>query len=245
MRLIQSFSFLRNSGPILPLCGLLLLTACSTPKTTSAGFTQGETALNRGDYLQAVALYTQAITKDETNPLLYAERGSAYNGLHRFKQALADFDTALGKIKDQKDPRLVYIYYHRGYAYELEGFKKEGLENYLKAVALNPAFPDAHGNAAWILATHPDSNLRNPKKALEYALIEAKISKMADTAVLDTLAAAYAANGRFDEAVVTQKKALASATDHEDKFNFAERLKLYEQKKSYVEPTKANATVQK
>ena len=63
-------------------------------------------------------------------------------------------------------------------------------------------------NLAWLLATSRDASLRDPERALELALrartLAAKPDAASDrehAAVLDTLAAAQAAAGRFSEAV--------------------------------------------
>ena len=52
---------------------------------------------------------------------------------------------------------------------------------------------------------------------------------------LDTLAAAYAEVGEFDEAVEWQEKAIQLTTDAERKQKHQDRLKLYKEKKPYRE----------
>ncbi|MHB8907780.1 MAG: hypothetical protein ACYDAA_02740 [Syntrophales bacterium] len=67
---------------------------------------------------------------------------------------------------------------------------------------------EALNNVAWILATCKDANQHNGKRAVELALKATKL--MPDKAYyLGTLAAAYARNGQFKEAVETQVKALS------------------------------------
>mgnify|MGYP005995917757 CR=1 FL=1 len=63
-------------------------------------------------------------------------------------------------------------------------------------------------NVAWLLATHPDPNLRNGKLALEVAKRAAKITAYKDPSYLDTLAAAYAETGDFAKAIETATRAL-------------------------------------
>jgi tetratricopeptide (TPR) repeat protein len=68
--------------------------------------------------------------------------------------------------------------------------------------------PTAMNALAWTYATCTDDKVRNAAKAVEWA--EKAVAAMpAEAAVVDTLAAAYAEAGRWDEALATQKKALS------------------------------------
>ena len=64
-------------------------------------------------------------------------------------------------------------------------------------------------NLAWLLATCPDSTVRDGSRAV--ALAEPVVaSAPKDVAYRDTLAAAYAEAGRFEDAVNAERQALAS-----------------------------------
>ena len=65
---------------------------------------------------------------------------------------------------------------------------------------------------AWLLATHPDDQLRNGAEAL--AIIEplAKSAAQDDPVWLNSLAATYAELGRFDEAISAAERARDAAT---------------------------------
>ena len=82
----------------------------------------------------------------------------------------------------------------------------------------------ALNNLGWLYATSTDPNVRNPEKALEYALKAVAATKEENAGVLDTLAEAYFVNGRYSEAVETERKALAL----EPRDSFKESLKKYE-----------------
>ncbi len=58
----------------------------------------------------------------------------------------------------------------------------------------------------WLLATCPDDKIRNGERAL--SLAQRLVSIDPRPGHLDTLAAAYAANGRFDDAIRTQNQAI-------------------------------------
>lgn len=217
-------------------------TVCADPKAAIRAAAAGEAAFGGGEYAKAIELFTKAITEDDSNPSFYANRGSAYSSLGKLDEALHDYDTAIKKAiahsGNPKDKRLAYFLYNRGYAYEHAGHLAEALADYQKTIELDPTYPDAHGNSAWIWATHSDPAVRNATKALEYALIEARRTNMRSAGPLDTLAAAYAANGQFDEARRHQQQAVAKAGSPEDQREFMERLRLYEQSKPYIAPSK-------
>jgi tetratricopeptide (TPR) repeat protein len=67
-------------------------------------------------------------------------------------------------------------------------------------------------NTAWMLATDPNSSVRNGAEAVDLAQRALKLSDGRQPAVLGTLAAAYAEAGKFHEAAETAQRALDLAT---------------------------------
>jgi len=216
--------------------------ACSDTETAKRSASLGEEALESGQYAKAIQMFTKAIQQDDSNPTFYCNRGSAFSYLGKLDEALKDYDTAIKKTValsgNPKDKRLAYFLYNRGYAYERAGRITEALASYKETMDLDPTYPDAHGNSAWLLATHKEDSIRNPTKALEYALAESKLKGGKMAGVLDTLAAAYAANGKFDEACKLQEEAVSKADSKDDKKEFSKRLCLYKQRMAYVETEK-------
>ena len=98
--------------------------------------------------------------------------------------------------------------------------------------------PGAQDSLALLYATCPDSNYWNGVSAVDYAL-----KLVAQTPTLwrsnDTLAAAYARNGQFDDAVVAQEKTIemmkakGRISDY-DIQGAEKRLELYRNKQAYV-----------
>jgi tetratricopeptide (TPR) repeat protein len=129
---------------------------------------------------------------------------------------------------------------HFRYGQALQGQHKFGaaMTEYQKALDLAPQHLSAHLGLAWLLATCPDSSLRDGKRAVEVAQQAVQLSGGKSPEILDTLAAAYAEAGRFPEAVETAKRALnLNATRNNQPLADAlqMRLKLYEANAPYHE----------
>ncbi|MCZ6589376.1 MAG: tetratricopeptide repeat protein [Alphaproteobacteria bacterium] len=110
----------------------------------------------------------------------------------------------------------------------------EALKWYRQAAEQGHA--DAKNHIAWILATAPDSKLRNG--ALAIRLAQQAVADRADAARIDTLAAANAEAGRFDIAVREQQRAIEMAKQ-ESALDlipvYESRLALYRRRQPYRE----------
>lgn len=98
----------------------------------------------------------------------------------------------------------------------------------------------ATNDLAWILATCPDVTYRDSKRALELAE-HLVASGATQPSALDTLAAAYAANGMYEKAIHVQEDAIKKLDETGEKELEAplrERLELYKAGKAWVEPLK-------
>lgn len=89
---------------------------------------------------------------------------------------------------------------------------------------------------AWMLATCPNDSLRHPDEAVRLAESVCRTTRRRVARPLDTLAAAYAAAGRFDEAVAAADEAIRAArARHDDALadEISKRLVLYRAQKAY------------
>jgi len=117
-----------------------------------------------------------------------------------------------------------------------QGRSAEAVSEFEQALATRPDDPQALGGLAWIRATAADPALRNPGQAIQLAERAAALTHRRDLAALDALAAAYAAAGRFDDAVTTAQTAVDSAVAAgrgDIAAQFRDRLALYQRREVY------------
>ena len=183
------------------------------------------------DHERALALYRQG-----------AESGvpAAYVGLGHMYQ------NGLGVAADVTTAR---EWYEKGAALEdaealnrlislhLSLDNSEGREAALKwsRLAADSGRAQAQNDYAWLLATSKVDTLRNGTLALDQA--RKAVAAQPIAAYLDTLAAAYAELGNFEQAIATQQEALASITAEQGALRdeFERRLQYYERSEPWRE----------
>ena len=124
------------------------------------------------------------------------------------------------------DLLLVWI----GDGYFKSGNAPEGLKFYLNALKNGTKDPVVMNNVAWQLATHPDPKIRNGRVAVEWAEKAMQVTGGKQATYYDTLAAAYAEEGRFQEALKFVEKGIDLATRSGEKAllpGFLQAQKLY------------------
>lgn len=162
------------------------------------------------------------------------ELGGVLIAQGRFDEAATTFRGALAVAPDHG--RL-----HYGLAAAVRrsgGPASEARDHLREAMRLEPRWPQPCNDLAWLLATSPDSTVRDPEEALRLATQAVTLSGGNDPTVLDTRATAEAAAGRFDAAVETERQAIALAGEAGREALAAElrgRMRLYEARRVYVE----------
>ncbi|HEY2761537.1 MAG TPA: serine/threonine-protein kinase, partial [Pirellulales bacterium] len=117
--------------------------------------------------------------------------------------------------------------------------KAEGAKWYRKRIEDQYRNEAARGDSgalnalAWMLATCNLDEIRDGVAALTFAMQAVAATNRKNALFLDTLAAAYAEDGRFDKAVTVQKEAIACLHETVSREEMEARLKLYESNTPY------------
>lgn len=201
------------------------------PNEPKALAQRGLAQTQRGNVGLALADFDEAIRLNPTEPHLYAWRGGALTETNQLDKALEDLNHAI-----EMNPREPSFYRLRGRTYTKQHKYQEALADLEHSRQLNPGNLETCNSLAWLRATCPDFALRNGEEAVKLATQACESTRFGLRAALDTLAAAYAEAGDFDQAVRYEKQALGSAGIPEKKrAEMQRRLELYEQKKPFRE----------
>jgi hypothetical protein len=114
------------------------------------------------------------------------------------------------------------------------GHYPQALADLTQASGLDSQNPVTLNNLAWLLATCPDASSRDGKTALVTATKACELTHWQDAADIDTLAAACAETGDFDNAVKWENKYLSSLSlSASDAADGEARLALYQAHQPY------------
>jgi protein O-mannosyl-transferase len=164
-----------------------------------------------GQIDEAIAHYQQAVKEQPNYPEAYYSLGNDLLHKGRVEDAIVAYEQTL-KTRSRSPEAENNI----GLALLQKGRPSEAIAHWQNALALQPDSVDSLNNLAWVLATFPDSWIRNRKQALALAERANQLSGNNSPAILRTLAAAYAENGRFTEARVTAGRGLQLANAREN-----------------------------
>jgi tetratricopeptide (TPR) repeat protein len=181
---------------------------------------------------QAAEYYSEYLRTHPKSAWGYNLRGWTRFEKGDYDNALADYDAVI-----RLDPRDAVAFNNRGGVWQKKGAYEKALKDYNEAIRLDSREIMGYNSLAWLLATCPADGRRDGKRAVAMARQACTLADWKDPYLLDTLAAAYAEAGNFDEAVRWQAKAAGLPASNQDFRKTAEeRLALYRDKRPYREP---------
>jgi tetratricopeptide (TPR) repeat protein len=183
--------------------------------------------------VESLAHYERASRLDPDLALAQYNWGVALSGLGRFGDSLSHIREAT-----RIDPDFADAHNNLGNALKNLQRLDEALTQYRETLRIDPGHAHAHNNLAWLYATSHDDAIRDGSRAVEHALRAVDQQGEGNPLLLDTLAAAYAEARDFEAALRWQTKAVELAPAPH-KGELVQRLKLYEQQKSYREQSPA------
>jgi Flp pilus assembly protein TadD len=213
------------------------------PDSWDAEYNLGTALLGKAQVDEAILHCERAVGMRPTDPDARVSLGNALFQKGRIDEAIAHYQTAMMLHPDHFLARysLAHALLEKGdlagaiqvcrgalllrpsdadchttlaIALEEKGNPAEAIQHYQKALELAPGSIPTLTNLAWLLATSQDASLRNGPKAVELAGQADRLVGSTNTLVLRTLAAAYAENGEFANAIQTARSAMQLARMH-------------------------------
>jgi len=195
------------------------------PNYAKAYANLGSALLAKGKINRAVEKYKTALKLEPFNANIHFNLGLAMARLQNYDQSLKYFQDGI-----KLNPNAPNAHYMTARILIYTNRTEQAVTHLKQTIRLKPDWPDPINTLARLLLNSKDSKTFNPTAALQYAKAAAKLTNYQNPAVLDTLAAAYAANADFKNAITTAQNAfnLAQSTGKKqlaDQINT--RLKLY------------------
>ncbi|MEW6305429.1 MAG: tetratricopeptide repeat protein [Verrucomicrobiota bacterium] len=178
-----------------------------------------------GRYEEAVAQYREGLRTDPGNLQVHLNLGTLLSGLDKPAEALPHCQRAV-----ELEPANADAHFRLAVALADLRRAREAIRHYGLAIRLQPDSALALNGLAWLLATHPDPQLRNGPEAVRLALRACELHGRQYAVPWDTLAAAYAEGGRFQEAIEAAGRAIDmvnAAGQPAQAAEILQRLELY------------------
>jgi tetratricopeptide (TPR) repeat protein len=178
---------------------------------------------------------------------LRPENGPAHNNLAkallqkgRIAEAMVHYRKFL-----EIEPQNVEARNILGTALIQQGRIREAIEQWQDALAIEPENGNAASNLAWVFATCPDDSIRDGRRAVELAENALHLSGGKIPMVFRVLAAAYAENGRFSQAIETAQRGADLANNQDNPVLAAElqsNITFYQAGAPLRDPSLANGS---
>jgi tetratricopeptide (TPR) repeat protein len=176
------------------------------PNNSRAQYNLGVNLTLAGRVGEAIGHYEQALRVQPDLLEAHCNLGIALAQLGRLPEAIGHYEQAL-RIK----PDYAEAHCNLGNALFRLGKPREAMGDWEQALRIKPDYAEAENNLAWHLATLAPTEGGDPVRAVTLAERACELTNDRVAAYLDTLAVAYAAAGRFNDAVAAAQKAIELA----------------------------------
>lgn len=198
------------------------------PEYVRAYFSRGVTLQECDEFEKAIKDQTKVIQLDPKCASAFNSRGVAWNRIGEPDKAIQDLSKAIWL-----DPKLAYAFSNRGSIWNIKGDYANAVNDIAEAIRLDPKDESACNEFAWLLATCPEAEFRDGLEAVILGEALCELSEWKEADYIDTLAAAYAEFGDFNQAVKSQELSLKLIDRDEEEEEYTERLTLYRAGKPY------------
>lgn len=204
-----------------------------SPRFSLARSNLGRIYLKQGKVNEAIACFNEVLRVGKDSPDVYYFLGLAEVRQEKYDDAVTHFTDALRLKQGHINARLQLAYT----LVKLDRVR-QAVEHFYKILQLKPDHLTALNGVAWVLATRNDIETQEPIKAVEFAERACELTNYQNAGAMDTLAAAYAAAGKFSLAIETAEKAVELAISQNNielTQEIQNRLRLYKVKQPYYE----------
>ena len=177
------------------------------PDYADAYYNLGTALAGKGQLQEATSCFEKALRINPDLAQAHYNLATALVRLDRPEEAAEQYRSVL-----RRQPDFTEAHFQLALTLSRLGRAKEAAAQYRQVLKLNPQMTGALNNLAWLLASHPDPEVRNGADAVLLAEQACQLTHYRDAIFVGTLGAAYAAAGRFEEAVTTAKMAESMAT---------------------------------
>jgi tetratricopeptide (TPR) repeat protein len=201
------------------------------PKSDEAYFQLGVILQSEKKLEEAEQMFLKAVVLQPNNANIYNNLGVALLEQKRYEDAIKYLKQAL-----DIEPEHINARYNLGMSFWASGRTQESIEQYRQVLRLKPEWATAASSLAWILATDKNASYRNGEEAVRWALVACRGDGRNNPEYLDTLAAAYAEAGDFEQAVQTAERSLKMAQAKGDTAlsnDVQKRLLLYKSARAF------------
>jgi tetratricopeptide (TPR) repeat protein len=160
----------------------------------------------KGNVEEAMGHWEQALRIQPDNVEAHNHLGIALARHGRIQEAIGHWEQVV-----RIQPGHAEAHNNLGIALVRLGKVQEAIGHWDQAIRADPDFAEAQRNLAWQLATAVPAEGGDPARAVTLARRACELTANREPTYLDTLAAAYAAAGHFDEAIATAQNAIALA----------------------------------
>jgi tetratricopeptide (TPR) repeat protein len=193
----------------------------SDPSYAPAYNNYGNLLMRVGRRDDAIAVYRAGIKRDPDFAQIKHNLALALAGGGQLDEAISLWHQALAI-----DPGYADAHESLGNALILRGQTREGIAELKESLRLESDRVGALRSLAWILATHPSALIQNAAEAQKLATRAVEL-KPDDAVAQDTLAAAYARGGKFDQAIESAQRAASLAEgQHNDDLSKQIQMRL-------------------